>query len=139
MAFESEACRAEIEFIDRLVANDFRGLSAYELTQYLRGKIFVYVDFLLSQGMYTESECLEVNELLRATVRLIVAWLNKMPSIMQKCLVDLRREPELYLVDEDIALFQSGPELMALLGSMLCACHRGLRYYVFCDQNQQVS
>lgn len=47
LQFDQEECRAERKFVDRLVRNDFRGLSAYELTQYLRGKLFVYVDFLM--------------------------------------------------------------------------------------------
>lgn len=67
-----------------------------------------------------------------------MAWLRKVPSIMPKCLADLRRDTDLYLVDEDIALFQSCCELMATLKGILCGCHRTLRFYLHCDQNQEV-
>ena len=125
MQLEIESCQNERDYVLSLIKNDFRGLTAYELTQYLRGKLFVYVDFVMGQGgqSYTEEEAVAVDQLLRAVLRLIVAWLNKLPQIMQKCLEEHRRDPELYLVDEDLALCNSCPELMALLKWIFCGCH----------------
>jgi len=82
MVFDAEACRYEREEIESLIARDFQGISAYALTQYLRGKLFIEVDFVLSSPTYTDSDCAEVNEFLRATIRLVVAWLNKVPSLL---------------------------------------------------------
>ena len=135
MTFDAESIRAEGAYVDDLIARDFRGLSAYAVAQYLRGKLFVLVDFVLGAGPYSESECLEANEFLRAVIRLVVAWLRKAPSLLQKCLSDLRKEPELYLVDEDAALLQCACELMGLLQRLFCGCHRSLRYYAFNDSN----
>lgn len=133
MSFKVEEVERLRERVDNLIQNDFRGLPAYELTQFIRGYVFVHVEYILSQGEYSESDCKTINDLLEAVVRLIVAWLKKVPSIMQRCLQELKKNPELCLVDEDIALFQCGGELMVLLQSMLCGCHRNLRYYLHCD------
>ena len=138
MHFDIEACREERIRVDKMVHNDFRGNTAHELTQYLRGKLFVYIDFIMGQATYTEAEADEIYELLRAAVRLIVAWLKKMPSIMQKSLQDLKKYPDLFLVDEDLALFNCSCELMGTLKSIFCGCHRTIRYYLHWDRNQEV-
>lgn len=75
--------------------------------------------------------------LLKAVLRLIVAWLKKVPTIRQRCLVDLKADSDLYLVDEDVALFASSCELMGMLKGILCGCHRTLKFYAHCDQNQE--
>jgi len=95
----------------------------------------VYVDFILNTTTYSASDCLEINEFLKTIIDLVVAWLKKVPKLLQKTLVDLRRNPELYLVDEDVALVQCCCELMGLLQRLFCCCHRSLRYYSYYDEN----
>lgn len=74
---------------------------------------------------------------MKAVIRLVVAWLKKIPSVMQRCMTDLKKDSDLFLVDEDIALFLSSNEVMGMLKSIFCGCHRTLRYYVHFDENQQ--
>jgi len=47
---------------------------------------------------------------------------------------DLRRDSDVFLVDEDVALLASCPEVMGLLNRLLCGCHRCLRYYLYYDK-----
>jgi hypothetical protein len=44
------------------------------------------VDFLLGANTYTEEELVEVNDFFKTVLRLIVAWLNKVPTLLEKCL-----------------------------------------------------
>ena len=74
-----------------------------------------------------------MNEFLRAAIRLVVAWLQKIPALLPKCLAELRRDPEIYLVDEDAALVSCACELMGILQRLFCGCHRSLRYYTVSD------
>lgn len=114
--FEVEQIRAETARVQDLVDRSFRGLSAHELTQYLRGELFVTVDFLLSaNSLYSEEDVGEVCTFLKAVISLIVHWLKLAPGLLETCLPNLRREPDLFLVDEDSALLQSAPELMGIL------------------------
>lgn len=61
---------------------DFEGLSAFETTQYFRGKLFIYVDFLLGSNNYTEEQIDAVNDFLYTVIRLIVHWLKKVPKLI---------------------------------------------------------
>ena len=91
----------------------------------------------MGQSTYTEEECAEVNDFLKACIRLIVAWMRKVPTILQKTLKDTRKDADIFLVDEDAAIVQSYPELAGVLQDLFCACHRSMRYYSYWDQNQQ--
>ena len=64
--------------------------------------------------------------------------MKKLPSITQKCLLDLKQDTDLFFVDEDISLFKCACELMTTLKSILCGSHRTLRFYQHCDQKQEV-
>ena len=44
----------------------------------------MYVDFLMTNSIsYTETDIDEINEFIKAVIRLIVMWLKKVPSILQ--------------------------------------------------------
>lgn len=53
LSFKVEEAQQFRERVDKLVEDDFRGLSAHELTQFIRGELFVYVEYLRSQGEYS--------------------------------------------------------------------------------------
>jgi hypothetical protein len=58
-------------------------MGAFETTQYLRGKLYIYVDFLLGSPQYNNEEQLEaVLEFMYSVLRLIVTWIKKLPSLM---------------------------------------------------------
>lgn len=132
-----EQIRAETIRVQELTARSFRGWTAHELTQYLRGELFITVDFVLSANSpYAEEEVDEVCTFLKAVIGLIVEWLKLAPGLLERCLPELRREPDLFLVDEDAALLRSAEELMWMLQRLFCGCHRALRFYLHFDQDQ---
>jgi hypothetical protein len=136
--FEVDQIRAETARVQELTERSFRGLSAQELSQYLRGELFITVDFLLSaSSQYTEEDVDEVCAFLKAVLGLIVHWLKMAPGLLERAQPDLRREPDLFLVDEDAALLRSAEELMLMLHKLFCGCHRALRFYLHYDQDQQ--
>ena len=66
------------------MASNFRAIpQAYDLTQYLRGKLFVYVDFLMgAPNTYTEEDIDLVIEFLKSAIRCVVAWLKAAPALL---------------------------------------------------------
>jgi hypothetical protein len=80
--------------VDQFVERDFNGYSAPAITQYLRGKLFVFVDFLLSNNTitYSETDIDEINELIKAVLRLIVAWLKKVTTLFESASATLKRD-----------------------------------------------
>lgn len=58
------------------------GLGAFETTQYLRGQLYIYVDFLLQGGSYTSEQVDAINDFLYNVLRLIVTWLKKIPKLI---------------------------------------------------------
>lgn len=60
--------------MEKLIESDFTNLNAFDITQYLRGRFYIYVDFLLGANTYTEEQIDAVNDFLYAVLRLIVAW-----------------------------------------------------------------
>ena len=46
----------------KLIDDDLNGLGAFETTQYFRGRLYVFVDFLLQNGKFSEEEADAVND-----------------------------------------------------------------------------
>jgi hypothetical protein len=86
MVFSIEQVRADKERVQAIIDTDFQEMTAKDVTQYLRGGLFVMVDFLLGANTYTEEELVEVTDFFKTVLRLIVAWLNKVPTLLEKCL-----------------------------------------------------
>jgi hypothetical protein len=139
MAFDLKELHAAKARVEAVIAAQFQGMTAHETTQYLRGRLFVYTDFLLSAhtGSSSEEEPEELDEYLRDVVRLVVAWLRRATELVKTAGPDLRRDSDLFLVDEDVAVLASCPEVMGLLDRLLCGCHRCLRYYLHRDKDVQ--
>lgn len=65
-----------------MIASDLEGKSAHDTTQYLRGHLYVYSDFLL--GLTFEPKDLpDVIQYQKAVMRLVVTYLRKVQT-MQK-------------------------------------------------------
>ena len=55
----------------------------FELTQYLRGRLYVYVDFLMA-NLYDDPQVLPaVVDFLKRVLKLIAAWLRRFPGLMR--------------------------------------------------------
>jgi hypothetical protein len=61
-------------------------------------------------------------------------WLKEIPALLQKVSPDIRKDSDIFLVDEDVAVFQAYPELLGLLHRFFLGCHRCLRYFLFFDR-----
>ena len=75
------------EFSDQLldiVKADFESFeTAFELTQILRGRLYVTIDFLMSYDYKTDSEEMDAaHGFLKTFIRVIVAWLKKIPTLL---------------------------------------------------------
>jgi len=111
-------------------------MTAFETTQYIRGELFVYVDFLLGNS-FTELEVLaEVENFIKSVLRLIVVWLKKLPTL-QSTFEELEKVPNLFLVDPLAAIVKSCPELMETLSKLFGCCLRALKFFSFYDVNQE--
>jgi hypothetical protein len=60
-----------------LIDDDLNGLGPFETTQYLRGRLYVFVDFLLQNGKFNDEEPDAVNDFITQVLRLITAWFRK--------------------------------------------------------------
>ncbi len=65
-----------------LIESDLNGMGALETTQYLRGRLYVYVDSLLGIFTYNEEQIDAVNDFLYTVLRLIVVYLKKFPKLI---------------------------------------------------------
>ena len=71
-----------------MIVNDLEGKSAHDTTQYFRGHLYTYSDFLL--GVTHEDNVLpEVIEFQKAVLRLTVTYLKKVTT-MQKTVSNLQ-------------------------------------------------
>ena len=65
-----------------MIDDELNGLGAFETTQYFRGSLFIYVDFLMGSNFYTDEQIDAANDFLYTVMRLIVTWLKKLPKLM---------------------------------------------------------
>jgi hypothetical protein len=49
-------------------------------------------------------------------------WLKEIPALLQKVSPDIRKDSDIFLVDEDVAVFQAYPELLGLLHRFFLEC-----------------
>jgi hypothetical protein len=90
----------------------------------------------MGSNSYTEEEKDEIIIFFKTVVRCCIAWLKKAPSLLASQ-ADQKKDSDIYLVDEDLALLLSGSELMGLLQRFFCGCPRSLRYYLYSDRNPE--
>ncbi len=58
--------------------------TAFEVTQYLRGRLYIYVDFLMANEYKDpDKEIPHVLEFLRGVLKLIVMWLDLFPQYLR--------------------------------------------------------
>jgi len=66
-----------------MIASDLEGKTAHDTTQYLRGHLYVYSDFLLGLTFDDPKILAEVIDFQKAVLRLVVTYLRKVHT-MQK-------------------------------------------------------
>jgi len=68
--------------VQKLIDDDLNGLGAFETTQYFRGQLYIYVDFLLQGGIQTSENADAINDFIYNVLRLIVTWIKKLPRLI---------------------------------------------------------
>ena len=69
------------EEIERVQSKEWRAFdSAYELTQFLRGRLFLAVDSLLCREYKSEEDKLRAHSLIKVFLKFLVSWLKWMVS-----------------------------------------------------------
>jgi hypothetical protein len=76
-----------------------------------------------------------IEEFNKSFLRLMIVYLRKMPKLFKTALSDFRKESDMFLIDEDVALIAANSELFLTLKSLLCGIHRTLRLAAFYDKN----
>jgi hypothetical protein len=120
--------------------NGFEGRTAHRTTQYLRGSLFVYIDYLLGNNFNGTMkgaddpakhpfEIDEIQDLIKATLRLICTLFVKVTT-MPKILWESQQCRDLFLVDPQHAILQCYHEFCELLGRIFATDGRTLRYYI---------
>lgn len=75
-----------------------------------------------------------IDQYFKSVLRLITAWLRKLPKILSKSLQVLNKNMELFLIDEDLALLECQSEIYLTLKAFFCGCHRNVRIYAYYDR-----
>jgi len=71
--------------MEEFMENKFSSWSAHEITQYLRGELFVFADFLLGGShTITEDQVVEIEEFFKTFIRFTVVWLQTATDLSPK-------------------------------------------------------
>ena len=130
MEYSAEWIDTQMKKIKEVIESDFKVLkTAFEITQYLRGKVFIYVDFLMANEYKNpQEECKKAIEFLKLVIKLFVRWMELFPKYKQSFL-EGEQYTKLYLVDRNVAFASCGYELYDMMKSIFCLCHRSLQFY----------
>lgn len=106
------------------MATDFGCLAnAFEVTQYLRGHLFVFLDLLMTSE-HKEENLPDVYSFLHLVVEAIVQWLKALKGDLLKSFIEYKKCPKLSLVDRKCALAACGYELLDMLKWLFGLCPR---------------
>jgi hypothetical protein len=120
--------------IDDFISKDLRGMGAFETTQFIRGDVFVNLDFLMTTHIFTSDEELEVAfEYIKAVLRLIVKYFSLIPSMI-RCFDEASVEPDLFLIDEEIAVALSYNEILFMLSDIFGKNYKALKFFIKNDR-----
>ncbi|OMJ88629.1 hypothetical protein SteCoe_9412 [Stentor coeruleus] len=129
--FNLEVLNSVHEKVKSLIKGDLICEDAFQTTQYYRGKLFLYIDSLLSQKPSSDwiqpvlNFCMDV-------IRLIVKWLKSSSKLFPFYYQGLIHS-ELYLEDNNVALAFVWYELLDMLRK-LCGCDpRIYEFFVVAD------
>jgi hypothetical protein len=67
--------------LQHLIDSDLDGMDAWEVTQYFRGHLIIYTDFLLGNNNYNAEDQAEINKFFKLVMRAIVTYLKKLRSM----------------------------------------------------------
>lgn len=96
-----------------LIHSNFTGVSPYELTNFLRGDLYVLVDCLLCHTYSNPMKDVnDVVEFFKNVISLIIKWMSLVPTEVKNCDFD---QPDNYLYNNSDAICKSIYELTDML------------------------
>lgn len=124
-----------IHKIDICIQNNLKGLGAHETTQFYRGELFCTLDHLMGRSYEASDEALyEVAiKFIKKCLELVATYLKLIPEMLVS-LDEAEREPDLRLVDENVAIAACCTEFMEMLKTIYCLNPRTLRFYLKMDR-----
>jgi hypothetical protein len=123
--------------LETLIERDLERMTAREITQLFRGHLFVYIDFLMSGShrKLSNDHIDMLDEFNKTFLRLMIVWLRKVPKLFKTALKDYKKNNDMFLIDEDVALLSASAELFLTLKSLFSGIHRTMRLAAFYDKN----
>lgn len=102
------------------------------MTQYLRGELFVYQDFLMHSASIQEhnDEILEFHYLM---LDFINAYLKRIPALLHLQSHFIANN-DLYMIDSNIATLCSYHEVLLMLSNLLGSCPRNHKFFITNDK-----
>ena len=120
--------------LDQILASGLQGGDAFEITQFYRGRLYIFVENLLtcSYKIY-KSYLVPVVKFFGSVIQLIVAWLKKAPELFPYYYKSFS-SPDLYLEDGNVALALVWPELMDTLNKLFALENRVAEFFQTYDE-----
>jgi hypothetical protein len=118
--------------VQEIIKAEFKGVfeKPRDLTQFIRGEFYFYVDSLMSlfQNSSPEEVPAIFEFLTKDVFALIFKWLEIFPEYLSSFYESLHH-PQLYLVNQDAAIAMCGPELFNILEKCFGRCLRSDRFF----------
>ena len=110
-----------------LIHSNFTGVSPYELTNFLRGDLYVLIDCLMCNAYSNPAKDVnDVVEFFKNVISLIIKWMTLVPSEIKNC--DFER-PDSYLYNNPDAICKSLFELTDMLSNIFGFNSRTAPFY----------
>jgi len=68
--------------VQKIIDDDFQSLGAFNVTQYFRGQLYIYLDFLLQNNKYQPEEVLAINDFVQTVLRFITGWFRRAKKLI---------------------------------------------------------
>lgn len=122
---ELELIKQEVE---ETISKEFDNFeTAHQATQFLRGKLYIFVDSLLAntdEDQVNKEDARDMIDFMEKVFLLIIKWLELFPSKYMKYFELHKKNKKAFLVDKNVAIAAAGTELIDILNSSFGEAHR---------------
>jgi len=88
---------------------------------------------LLQNNKYQPEEVVAINDFVQTVLRFITGWFRRAKKLIP-LYSQIKVNPDLFLIDENIAVLQSVYEICDMLKKIFGGCHRCIKYYILNDK-----
>ncbi|OMJ71338.1 hypothetical protein SteCoe_30490 [Stentor coeruleus] len=127
--FSEEELQKFEKKLENLLKNDLRLKTPHKITQFFRGKLFIFTENLIENDYSSYPEMLEkVVNFFEIVMKVILKFLEIYPSLFE--LISKNSDPDMFLQSNDHALAATWPEILDLLCKLLALESRCRRFFV---------